>query len=354
MPTFCVRAYLTVSNRSFSLKFAMSVGPNAFDPGPGTNLSASPAGDVQSGFEKRSGSLVAFLTSLVFHVTLLLILACLVYTAGKKSRGILVAAELGESTETGFSVLESFELKPQADEETVQVQQDFEIDIDLDGLLKPDTIDSGNDSAIDAKLTSVSVDNAIRSLKIEGRERGASFFGSYAEGNRFVYVIDSSRSMKGERWTYACNQLIDSLNGLRPGQEFFVICFDIEPGFLFGTPPERVKFLKAEKDTVTRVRRWLRSRELGRATMPASALYYALQLNPDAVFLLSDGELQDNSQGMLRQINSGTSEQRQIPVHTVHLFSLQGRLTLEEIAMENNGSFTPIEGHKGYRTLRRR
>jgi hypothetical protein len=47
---------------------------------------------------------------------------------------------------------------------------------------------------------------------------------------------------------------------------------------------------------------------------------------------------------MLRMLNRLSSEQRQIPIHTIHLFSADGRRTLQQIAMENGGTFTPVFG----------
>ena len=85
--------------------------------------------------------------------------------------------------------------------------------------------------------------------------------------------------------------------------------------------------------------------------MPAQAMQYALELNPDAIFLLSDGELQDNTVAVLRLLNPPGSERRQIPVHTVHLFSFQGRLTLQQIALENSGTFTSIQQQRSFRTF---
>ncbi|MCA9160067.1 MAG: hypothetical protein KDA72_17155, partial [Planctomycetales bacterium] len=86
-------------------------------------------------------------------------------------------------------------------------------------------------------------------------------------------------------------------------------------------------------------------RTLGRATMPAEALQVALSLNPDAVFLLSDGELQDESLLMLRMINAPNSTTRQIPIHTISLFSGEGWWTLQQIAADSGGSFTPVAGN---------
>ncbi len=208
------------------------------------------------------------------------------------------------------------------------------VDLTLESTSKTDGTGSGSSDSVANALS-----NAMN-------KRGAAFFGAYAEGKRFIFVLDSSRSMlQDDRWTYACNQLLDSLNGLQPEQEFYVICFDIQTTYLFNIPPTRAKFFKSDDSTLLRVKRWLRSHELGRATMPGQALQNALTLEPDAIFLLSDGELQDNSVAMLRMINGFSTNYRQIPIHTVHLFSDEGRETLQLIARENSGTFTPVQNN---------
>jgi hypothetical protein len=72
----------------------------------------------------------------------------------------------------------------------------------------------------------------------------------------------------------------------------------------------------------------------------------ALDLKPDAILLLSDGEIMDNSIQQLRQYNrevgSNGKEKVKIPIHTFLLHSLVGYQTLETIANENDGVFTPV------------
>ena len=298
---------------------------------------------IRPQFERRAGNAIAFLTSLVAHVSLMLLLACWVFTAGKRSQGLLFSAQLAESSATSLDLVQTFDIVPQFDESSTSVvEPELSIEIDADHLMGG--ISDPDKPGVAATFASITAGNVADGLEAQGGGRGANFFGSYAEGNRFVYVLDSSRSMTGDRWTYACNQLIDSLNSLKRGQEFFVICFDLQTSFLFNVHPNQVEFFEADKQTVLRVRRWLRSRQLGRATMPAQALRVALELNPDAIFLLSDGELQDNSRAMLLRLNGFASERRQIPIHTIHLFSPQGRRTLETIALENSGTFTRVDG----------
>ena len=199
-------------------------------------------------------------------------------------------------------------------------------------------------SAALVSSTSGTAADASQTLEDRGYGRGASFFGSRAYGDRFVFVMDSSSSMTGSRWTAACAQLLKSIEQLEPNQEFFVICFDYQTTFLFNLPPHRIKYVTKTDKSSQAVRNWLSSRTLGKATMPAEALQVALSLNPDAIFLLSDGEIQDESLLMLRMLNARDSSSRQIPIHTISLFSREGWLALQQIAADSGATFTPVQG----------
>ena len=305
--------------------------------------------DHRPAFEQRAGGAVAFLSSLVVHVSLLVILALCVFTVGKPSDGVQFTAEIGEAQSVSVDVLPAFEIAPiSTAESSLSVASPMEVNLDVALEVPKTATEPAKPASLGdglATLTSARVGGLAETLDAKGLGRGASFFGSYAEGSRFVYVLDSSRSMQGDRWIYACQQLVDSLQSLKEGQEFFVICFDMKTTFLFNLPLDQVGFLPAGDEVTQRVKRWLRSRSsyLGRATMPAEALQYALQLNPDAIFMLSDGELQDHTVLALQLTNGTQSERRQIPIHTVHLMSAEGRQTLEVIAAQNGGSFRHVE-----------
>lgn len=293
------------------------------------NLPESPA---------TRGTGLAFIASLVFHVTLLLVLACWAFTAGRQSKGIIFTAVEGDNVETSFEVSEAIESEPEFEKVAPEAPElDVSVDVDLDHLLDP-----VEPKSTPAALTSIDVGSAAETLK-PNRRRGASFFGTYASGNRFVYIIDSSRSMAGDRWTYACNKLVDSIRGLSADQEFFVMCFDKQTSFLFGAKRDDLKYIQATKGVSERVRRWLRSKSgtLGSSTMPAEALLLSMDMRADAVFLLSDGELKDNSLMMMRQFRRN-SRDKLPPIHAIHLFSPQGRATLELIANDSGGNFTHI------------
>lgn len=177
-------------------------------------------------------------------------------------------------------------------------------------------------------------------------EGTASFFGATASGKRFVFVVDTSTSMRGERWLALCEELEKAIQSLNRNQEFFIVGFDSSPHPMFGKFPPQGKYLRSDAATLKRVKNWLKSFELGKRTYPAQALMIGLQLNPDAIFLLSDGELMDNTVYQLRRHNyaEGNGYYRwSIPIHTILLHSRAGYSTLQMIAEENHGTFTPVD-----------
>lgn len=174
----------------------------------------------------------------------------------------------------------------------------------------------------------------------------ATFFGAEAFGNRFVFVIDSSGSMRGPRWVALCRELIRALQSLSPDQEFFIISFDSSAHPMFGLVPQRGAFLNPTPDNVANVLNWLVTFQLGGKTYPSSAVGIAMQLEPDAIFLLSDGEISDGTVQDLRFWNHKNDKEgvvkTLIPIHTVLLHSEIGFSTLQTIANENSGTFTPV------------
>lgn len=302
-------------------------------------------------FDRTAGNLVAFMISLVAHVSLFLLLACWVYSAGTSSHGMLLRADIGQSESVALDMVQTFDIEPQAESSAPpQVSPAVSLDVELDSVLQTPSDLSTNRLMVDlasaalASSTSGVVADASQTLEDRGYGRGASFFGSRAYGDRFVYVMDSSSSMAGPRWTAACTQLLNSIEQLEPNQEFFVICFDFQTTFLFNLPSHRIKYVAKTDKSSQAVRNWLASRTLGNSTMPAEALQVALSLNPDAIFLLSDGEIRDESLLMLQMLNAVDATSRQIPIHTISLFSREGWWALQKIAADNGGTFTPVQG----------
>ncbi len=299
---------------------------------------------------------LAILLSMVCHVALLLLMAVMIVGVDSAKQALVVVASLSGSeankndAESVFELTSSPESPATPDVEPAQSQssqatiEPFDLGIDI-GDLEASTLAKSQSATLSSWNASGAISGGAMSVKTSetgSGSDGATFFGSYASGNRFVFVVDSSASMLGDRWDLARARLLSCLRELGPNAQFFVFCFDIQTSLLFNCAPNQIAFQSANSATVDRVERWLRSRKLGMATMPAEALGMALQLQPDAIFLLSDGELHDESRSLLQAWNKEKTNFRRIPIHTIHLISEDGEETLKLIAKENDGTFIHV------------
>lgn len=298
-------------------------------------------------------SVVAFCISTLVHMAIVLALAMIIVASqgnGDNAFNFAMVAQDAYEEMTELDVELQSLTEPTDTEESSITLPSISSNLDLTAMLTPSDLNSNGSSDSDvsdqvafASAKGQSAEKAKDGLQSSG---SASFFGAKAEGNRFVFVIDSSGSMRGPRWQALCKELVRAIKSLSPDQEFFVISFDSVHHPMFGTAPPRGKFLHPTSKNVERIQNWLRSIRHGSQTYPASAVGMAMQLEPDGVFLLSDGEINDSTVSDLRIWNRKTDEQGYdrvlVPIHTVLLHSDAGYATLETIANENAGTFTPV------------
>ncbi len=306
--------------------------------------------------EKHARGTLSALVSCIVHTVLFIGLALTYIVSQNPPPAMVLQGALAGAEEVSVEYSDDVNLEPPADDlPTPQPSASNNFDLNVQSQL------TNVSHAVDGNLASAlaSVSRAGGSGGVGGsgggageelKKLGANFFGSYAVGEKFVFVLDSSRSMTGDRWTYACQELMDSIAGLQPNQKFFVICFDDETTCMFNTPVNRMQFQENTSQIRAKLKSWLarRGKMLGPGTLPAEAMVLALKMHPDAIFMLSDGELRDDTIMVLRNINGFSSERRQVPIHTVHLMSLEGRQSLQIIASENAGTFTPIQGASSF------
>lgn len=134
----------------------------------------------------------------------------------------------------------------------------------------------------------------------------AEYFGTIADGDRFVYVLDVSDSMNrrsggtsrpSSRFEGASAELLRSIGQLTEDQWFYVILFSHQTRRMFDDNSVVPQMVPATPDNKARLRRWLASVKAGGGTDPRQALRLALELKPSAVFLLSDGEFNGQQGG---------------------------------------------------------
>ncbi len=299
----------------------------------------------------QTQSLIAFSISSFVHLVLCLTLAFILINAqGSVGKSLQLSYASTDSSADVTQLDATMDLNPvQPDlpsDPTIRISaMSADISLPLEPAVSSmgDRDSNGNVAAQVAKAASTG--GADEAVAHHSKSR-ASFFGAHADGNRFVFVIDSSGSMRGPRWEALCKELIRAIKSLSPDQDFFVISFDSMAHPMFGVAPPKGKFLKAVEKNVDRIQNWLRSIRHGSQTFPASAVGIAMKLEPDAIFLLSDGEISDSTVEDLRMWNRKKDDDGDVkvlvPIHTVLLHSQIGYATLEIIARENGGTFTPV------------
>lgn len=159
-----------------------------------------------------------------------------------------------------------------------------------------------------------------------------NFWGVRAKGQVFVFVIDVSGSMGDQaRLVRAKAELRRTVRALKYPQRFLVIVHNEEPRILgSGT------LLLAGPESSARLDSWLRTVDADGGTDPRAAMQMALGLNPDAVFLLSDGEYPKGSAETIAKAN-----RFRVPVHCVDLSGGASGSSLKRIAGESGGQYAP-------------
>jgi hypothetical protein len=167
--------------------------------------------------------------------------------------------------------------------------------------------------------------------------RQTTFFGIRAAGKFFVYVIDCSESMIDEdRFARATMEVRRSVLSLQAPQQFEVIFYNEESMPMPGGPKPR----PADPQNKNQLVSWLRLVDPDGGTDPRSAIRQAISLQPQAVFLLSDGVFPDGTAEAIAKFNA-----RRIPIHCVDLSGGEGGDHLRKIARESGGKYAARGGN---------
>jgi hypothetical protein len=156
-----------------------------------------------------------------------------------------------------------------------------------------------------------------------------SFFGLRARGKFFVFVIDCSGSMGDGRLMRAKAELRRTITQMRFPQKFLVIFYNDETQVMPGGVPRG-----ADYSGVAALDAWLSRIDADGGTQPRGAMRLALGLQPDAVFLLSDGEF---PRGTVEEIMA--RNQKPTPVHCIDLGNGKGTEDLRRIAEHSGGRY---------------
>jgi hypothetical protein len=174
----------------------------------------------------------------------------------------------------------------------------------------------------------------------------AVFFGTQSQGDRFVFVVDNSSSMKGGRLEAAAAELLHTTNSLTPKQSFYVIFVSDQtyPMFFPQREPDLVPATAANKQ---RLAAWLPNAILasGNNRKLIEAMNMAAALQPHAVFLLWDGDMKYSEKVRLEVMTHLTRpNQWAFTIHTLGLgvTSLDAEQNLTTIAQAHGGTFRKV------------
>ncbi len=297
------------------------------------------------------GLLPGWSFSLASHAILLVVLTVIVTSplndkSALQLDGLLVdATEFADEAEYEREFVEESELlnvdvaalNSEASKETAEIvrEEGFQVSL-LEGLGEG----IGMEAMANSGLTPV---ETADEGGVEGDEEGNStqFFGTEARGSRFVFIIDASGSMsEGFLWHRAIRELMESIGKLNKKQKAMVLLYNSHTFPMFNTPPEQLKMLPVTNEFKIALARWIRNQIPNGRTMPAHAPSYGLSFEPDAIFLLSDGKLNDNSLQVLAAQNPAKDPDNgdfsKTPVHTISLGPNELGIQLMKIIAENN------------------
>ena len=174
----------------------------------------------------------------------------------------------------------------------------------------------------------------------------AHFFGVQARGGKFVFIVDNLRSMRDGKFTEAKTELASAIHRLSADQSFYVIFFSGTTCCMSFSPyvvPEPSPVV-ATPQNIARFEDWMGTIATLPDTEPTEALRIAVEMAPDAIFLLSDGEFSDRSRTLryltahnreLDKSSSSSSSSRFSPkviIHTIAFWDNVGEKTMRLIA----------------------
>lgn len=172
----------------------------------------------------------------------------------------------------------------------------------------------------------------------KGKGKGG-FFGLKVKGKSTVFVVDASRSMNlphagpsRTRFNRVKLELTRAISSMTENEKFFIIFFGDNA---YPMPADRM--MEAAAPARKRFLLWANSQQAVGHTFPQPALLLALQLEPDQVYFLTDGEF---DYSVVPTVTAANTEG--VPIHSIGFSDNRGENFLLEIARRNSGTYTFI------------
>ncbi len=321
--------------------------------------------------ERSSFSLAAvpgWLVSLLVHLLVLVALGLLTFRVSEDKQRELTLVAIDETEEelVEYTVeIQQLENLEQHERQAISAPEDPGA-IDFGEIASDIQVETSSDvGAVAMPDPSVEI-GALFGSEGQGFSKagtgagGAEFFGVKSSGNRFVFVVDGSSSMgRARKWDECRKELMKAVGKLSPKQHFYVFLFSRKSHRMFGNGDKQVdRLVRATPENIEKLRHWLYyDYKLGGGTVPIAGLREALEeMQPDAIYLLSDGQFTDkgNSEKYLLQfaktrndrVMFETGDRYRIFVHTIAFHSRRGEVVLKGIADAFKATFRFVPAGK--------
>lgn len=215
--------------------------------------------------------------------------------------------------------------------------------VDRESAAPQQPISAASESAFDPPTAAAKQPafEVVAARKTPAPEQVVQFFSIKDRAESVVFVVDCSSSMAGPRFAHARLELAQAVVRLRTDQQVFVVFFNQGEVPLFsdrrGARMESAS-LGYKCDVVEEMRN---IRAFG-GTNPEPSMRTAIGLNPDVIYLLSDGEFNELSPDTMARLAN-----QKIKVHAILFENLNGGNTLKRIADRTGGTFTRATMEKG-------
>jgi von Willebrand factor type A domain len=159
------------------------------------------------------------------------------------------------------------------------------------------------------------------------------FFGVDGYGQKFVYVVDCSGSMRDNgKFERAVYELLQSIEQLQDDQQYYIIFYNHQ-----SYPMEAKGLVRATPEQFEKTRDWVQHARPQGGTVPQPALLKALAMKPDAIYFLSDGLFDPDTARVVRTANRGKA--RHIPIHTIAFVNREAEELMYTIARNSDGKY---------------
>lgn len=287
--------------------------------------------------------------SLLLHIGAIIAMALVTFAALDRNDELVITArslDVEPEAVEEFQDVEIAELKATEVDEVVfdeRLHEVPEIKVEQPHVTAP-TVPNSVPAQTGPRSTDVASTRLTEALRLnESRKPQAAvtFYGAKGKGTQIAFVVDNSGSMRGGKMLTTLDQLYQSVQALTARQEFYVAFFS-DTAYPMFYPDSVHEFVPATRPNKDRLRVWLRSIELCKGGALGEAMELVLGLEPDVVFLLTDGMSIGREE--LDQL-TGTDRRRCV-IHTLGMGAgPPGARNLLLIAQANGGTFLPVAPH---------